>query len=188
MCLRPHRRPTHPGVRVRRVVKKSPSCNCGSLYGLEMRVGGNFGRCRDVTIQARASAGQDTAPGSVTGKRIAACRHLLRPCCTADGVAWRTGSGRFAMVALQDAAESLAALDPTCDAASYSTASCCRRLIQPARMGSNKCTGRSCDSMFLRIRGQDPEDSGIVSLLSRVAPIVTSARGKAPRHNRLRPG
>jgi hypothetical protein len=39
-------------------------------------------------------------------------------------------------------------------------ASCCRRLIQPARMTSNKCHGWSWDFMFLRMRAENPEHPG----------------------------
>ena len=81
-------------------------------------MGVNFGRCRDGTIPGACfSRAGCTALGSVTGKRIAACRHLLRSCSTSAGITWQTWSGRFAVVVSQDAAESLAALDVTTDAA-----------------------------------------------------------------------
>ena len=83
-------------------------------------MGGNFGRCRDGTIPGPCfSRAGCMALGSVTGKRIAACRHLLRSCSTAAGVTWQTRSGRFAVIVPQDAAESLAALDLTGDAADF---------------------------------------------------------------------
>jgi len=83
-------------------------------------MGGNFGRCRGGTIPGPCfSRAGCMALGSVTGKRIAACRHLLRSCSTAAGVTWQTRSGRFAVIVPQDAAESLAALDLTGDAADF---------------------------------------------------------------------
>jgi len=83
-------------------------------------MGGNFGRCRDGTIPGACfSRAGCTALGSVTGKRIAACRHLLRSCSTSAGITWQTWSGRFAVVVSQDAAESLATLDLTGDTANF---------------------------------------------------------------------
>ena len=36
-------------------------------------------------------------------------------------------------------------------------ASCCRRLIQPARIKSKNCHGCNCAFIFLRMRGENPQ-------------------------------
>ena len=70
--------------------------NSGVLNALGTGLGGNFERRRDGAIPCPGfSRAGCRALGSVTGKRMAACRHLLRSCSMAAGVTSQTRSGRF---------------------------------------------------------------------------------------------
>ena len=94
------------------------SRKCAALERLERRLSRNFGRPRGTAARARCfSRARCPILPLVSGKYIVTCGHLLRSCSTAPGVRCQARSSRFAVVVPQDAAESLAALDLTGDAA-----------------------------------------------------------------------